>query len=503
MVKKYIESFRDRGLDESKVYIAIELNKKRKELQKILDEKRAIKNKLSKIYGILQAFKHNKIDKESLEKELNKFGLKYKEDIEKEITKKIEEIDKEIENVEKEYNKVLDEFIRLTWTFPNILHPDVPKGDDKYNKPLYYWGVVRVIDENAFQKEVSQDGKYNWKIIELSNIPEKYIKDKEKLRELYKILKGEEDFYYINYDDVLDFDLLNKDRLVPYVKIDWEPLHHYDLIDKFKLAETSKASEVSGSRFYFEFDIFALLDLALSLEGLKFLEKRGYKITITPYLLRKHVLDGIITLDDYEDMMYKIENEDLYLIGTAEHSITALYYDSIIEEKDLPIKMAGWSACFRKEAGAHGKDTKGLFRVHQFHKVEQYIFCKPEDSERYHEELIQNQMDFFKLLNIPHRKILIASKDMGKRNYKQYDVEGWFPGQQKYRELGSGSNVTDWQARRCNIRYRTKNNELEFVHTLNCTLVAVQRTLLCLLENNYDRKNIKLFIPEILTKYFK
>ncbi|MEM0379544.1 MAG: serine--tRNA ligase [Nanopusillaceae archaeon] len=472
-------------------------------MQKLLDEKRSLKNKLSRLYSNILAFKQRKVDINTLENELKKLGFKYEDGLEAEIIKKIREVDKQIEDIEKEYNAVLEEYIKTTWTFPNILHPDVPEGDDTYNKPIYYWGIVRVTNEENFQKEVSQNGKYKWKIIELSKIPEKYIKDKEKLREIYKILKGEIDFYYINYDDVLDFELLNKDGLVPYVKIDWEPLHHYDLIEKFKLAETSRASDVAGSRFYFEFDNFALLDLAISLEGLKFLEKRGYKITITPYMLKKNVLDGIITLDDYEDMMYKIENEDLYLIGTAEHSITAFYYDSIIEEKDLPIKIAGWSACFRKEAGAHGKDTKGLFRIHQFHKVEQYIFCKPEDSEKYHEELIKNQMDFFRLLNIPHRKILIASRDMGKRNYKQYDVEGWFPGQQRYRELGSGSNVTDWQSRRCNIRYRTKHNELEFLHTLNCTLIAVQRTLLCLLENNYDKKNDKLFVPEILAKYLK
>jgi len=199
--------------------------------------------------------------------------------------------------------------------------------------------------------------------------------------------------------------------------------------------------------------------------------------------------------------MYKIDGEDLFLIGTAEHPITALYYNEIFDEDDLPLKIVGWSPCFRREAGAHGKDTKGIFRVHQFHKVEQYIFCKPEDSEKLHEELIRNTEEFLQKLNIPYRVVLIASEDMGKRNYKQYDIEGWFPGQGKYRELGSGSNVTDWQARRCNIRYRKKDNELEFVHTLNCTLVAVQRTLCAIMENFYDQKRKIIVIPKLLRKY--
>nr|NAZ26070.1 serine--tRNA ligase [Nanoarchaeota archaeon] len=223
--------------------------------------------------------------------------------------------------------------------------------------------------------------------------------------------------------------------------------------------------------------------------------------TIPPYMLKKDILEGIITLDDFADMMYKIDGEDLYLIGTAEHPITALYYNRIIEEDQLPIKIVGWSPCFRKEAGAHGKDTKGLFRLHQFHKVEQYIFCKPEDSEKYHMELIKNAEEFLEKLNIPYRTVIIASMDMGKRNYKQYDIEGWFPGQNKYRELISGSNVTDWQARRSNIRYRKKDNSLDYVHTLNCTLSAIQRTLTCILENNYDYKNNRILIPGILKQY--
>jgi len=502
-VNLYIESFRKRGLDESKVYYALELNKKRKELQRELDNKKALKNRLSKAFKLLKDFKENKIGIKELKEELNKIGIEYKEDIEKILLEKINIVDEEIKKIGNEYENVLEEFIKTTWNFPNLVHPDVPEGDESYNKPIRYWGVPKVIDEKAFYNIVTQNGKYDWKVIKITDLPDRYIKDKEKLKDFINILKGEIDYYYINYDEILDFEELNKNKIVPYIKIEKELLHHYDLIELLNLADTKKAGEVAGSRFYYELNDLVILDLALSIEGIKFLTKRGYKPMITPYMLKREVLNGIITLDDFEDMMYKIEGEDLFLIGTAEHSITAYYFNEIIDERDLPIKIVGWSPCFRKEAGAHGKDTKGIFRVHQFHKVEQYIFCKPEDSERYHEELIKNAEEFLKILNIPFRTVIIASKDMGKRNYKQYDLEGWFPGQQKYRELISGSNVTDWQARRSNIRYRTKNNELKYLHTLNCTLTAVQRTLTCILENYYDAKNNKVNMPKILEDYLK
>jgi len=502
-INQYIESFRRRGLDEGIVYYALELNKRRKELQKELDNKKALKNKLSKAFKLLKDFRENRIGIEELKEYLKKIGIEYGENIERIIQEKIKSIDEEIKKTEEEYEKVLNEFVKTTWNFPNILHPDVPDGDESYNKPIRYWGIPKVSDERSFYNIITQDGKYNWKAVEITKLPEKYIKDKEKLKDWINIIRGEIDYYYINYEEILDFEKLNIDGIVPYIKIEKGLLHHYDLIDKLKLADTQKAGEVAGSRFYYELNDLVILDLALSIEGIKFLMKRGYKPMITPYMLKRDVLNGIITLDDFEDMMYKVEGEDLFLIGTAEHSITAYYFNEIIDEKNLPIKIVGWSPCFRKEAGAHGKDTKGIFRVHQFHKVEQYIFCKPEDSEKYHEELIRNAEDFLKLLNIPFRTVLIASKDMGKRNYKQYDIEGWFPGQQKYRELISGSNVTDWQSRRSNIRYRTKNNELAYVHTLNCTLTAVQRTLTCIIENYYNIKDDRIHIPEILKGYLK
>ncbi|MGC9133592.1 MAG: serine--tRNA ligase [Nanopusillaceae archaeon] len=504
-IELYKETFRKRGLDEKNVDKAIELDNKRRELQKELDKLKHRKNLLSKLYGYALQYKNGKITREEFIKNAINLGFDIHEgDIELEkIKEEIKDTDEEINRKQEEYNIVESNLIDLLWNFPNLLSPEVPVGDESKNTPVIFWGVPRVYDINLFKEQTE---KFGWKIIELeellnNNQYEKYIKNKELLKELSEILSDKEDFKEINFNDVLDFEKLNQDKIVVYKKVNHELKHQYDILKQYNLADTDIAGEVSGSRFYYEFDLLSLLDLGLSLEGVKFMIKKGYKFTIPPYMLKKEILDGIITLDDFADMMYEIEGEELYLIGTAEHPITALYYNSIINEDKLPIKIVGWSPCFRKEAGAHGKDTKGLFRLHQFHKVEQYIFCKPEDSEKYHKELINNAQEFLEKLNIPYRTVIIASMDMGKRSYKQYDVEGWFPGQQKYRELISGSNVTDWQSRRSNIRYRTKNNELKYLHTLNCTLTALQRTITCILENNYDYKNNRIYIPKILQGY--
>ncbi|BBL45504.1 serine--tRNA ligase [Nanobdella aerobiophila] len=499
----YREVFRKRGLDESKVDIAIELDNKRKELQRDVDKLKNKKNILSKLYGFALRYLNNNISKEDFIKNAINLGYDIHEgNIDREFLNKLQEdiknIDVDISKLEETYKNTEDNLIDLLWSFPNILSSEVPIGDESLNTPIRFWGVPRVYDIDLFKEQTE---KFGWKIIELNELAERYIKNKELLNEINKILEDKEDFKEISFNDIIDFEKLNQDKIVVYKKIDHELKHQYDILRDFNLADTDIAGEVAGSRFYYEFNILSLLDLALSMEGIKYMINKGYKFTIPPYMLKRDVLDGIITLDDFADMMYKIDGEDLYLIGTAEHPITALYYNTIIEEKDLPIKIIGWSPCFRKEAGSHGKDTKGLFRLHQFHKVEQYIFCKPEDSEKYHQELINNSEEFFEKLNIPYRRIIIASKDMGKRNYKQYDIEGWFPGQQKYRELVSGSNVTDWQSRRSNIRYRKKDNDLDYVHTLNCTLTALQRTITCILENNYDYKNNRILIPKLLQSY--
>ena len=198
-------------------------------------------------------------------------------------------------------------------------------------------------------------------------------------------------------------------------------------------------------------------------------------------------------------MMYKIEDEDLYLIATSEHPIAALYMDRLLDKKELPIKLVGVSPCFRKEIGSHGVDQKGLFRVHQFYKVEQFIFCEPKNSWKFHEELIKNAEDIFKKLRLPFRTINICTGDIGTVAAKKYDLEAWSPRQKTYIEVVSCSNWTDYQSRRLNIKYQDKNKR-DFVHTLNSTAIATGRALVALLENN-QQKDGSIKVPTVLQKY--
>lgn len=275
--------------------------------------------------------------------------------------------------------------------------------------------------------------------------------------------------------------------------------HHQDILPS-SLLDTEKASEVSGARFFYLKGKLAELNLALQKFAFDAIVKKGYKAIIPPYMIKRKPYEGVISFETFADAIYKIEQEDLYLIATSEHSIAALHMNEVLNEKDLPLKYVGISPCFRKEAGAHGKDTKGIFRIHQFNKVEQFIFCKPEQSKELHEELIKNSEELIRALEIPYRVVLLASGDTGKISAKTYDIETWFPGQGRYREIVSGSNCLDFQARRLGIKY-FKDGKRIFVHTLNCTGLAIERTLACLVENCYDEKTKSILIPKALQPY--
>ncbi|MEM4311360.1 MAG: serine--tRNA ligase [Nitrososphaerales archaeon] len=280
-----------------------------------------------------------------------------------------------------------------------------------------------------------------------------------------------------------------------------EPLKdHIDLGLSLGLIDLDRAAKVSGARFYFLLKDLVRLNYSLIVYGLDFLVQRGYTLVQPPYMLNRKAMSGAIILSDFQDSIYKIDGEDLYLIGTSEHALASMHMNEIFNAKDLPIKYAGISPCYRKEAGTHGRDTKGIFRVHQFEKVEQFIFCRPEDSESYHEEMIKNSEDFFKSLGIPYRTVLLCTAEMGKVASKTYDIEAWFPGQNRYREVVSCSNCKDYQARRLKIMYREKPHEkAKYVHTLNSTLVATERTLIALMENYQEDDSI--IIPEVLRPY--
>ena len=274
---------------------------------------------------------------------------------------------------------------------------------------------------------------------------------------------------------------------------------HVDIMEEYDLADLSRAAKISGARFWFLKGELAMLDFALQKYAIDFMHNRGYTILHPPFMMNKRAYEGVTDLKDFEDVMYKVEDEDLYLIATSEHPLTAMFMDEIFEEDALPIKSAGISSCFRKEAGAHGKDTKGIFRGHQFNKIEQIIICKPEDSWKFHEELLKNVEDFFESLNLPFRTVNICIGDMGTVAAKKYDVEVWMPAQQKYREVASCSNCTDYQARRLGMRFRNKGKNT-IVHTLNSTCVATSRALVGILENN-QQKDGSILIPNVLVSY--
>jgi seryl-tRNA synthetase len=284
-------------------------------------------------------------------------------------------------------------------------------------------------------------------------------------------------------------------------KFDFKTLDHIDLGLKHGLIDIEKAGRVAGARFYYLRKDLVRLNYALIRYGLDFVGKKGFQLHQPPYFLRRDVIAGAVSLTDFEEMIYKIEGEDLYLIPTAEHALLALHNDDIIDQPNLPLRYAGVSPCFRKEAGAHGRDTKGIFRVHQFEKVEMFLFSIPEDSWKLHEELLHNVEEFFQSLKIPHRVVNVCTGDLGTVAAKKYDLEAWLPGQGKYREMASCSNCTSYQAVRSKVRYREKPSlPTKYVHTLNSTLVATERAIVAIMENNQTGDGM-IEIPQVLQSY--
>jgi seryl-tRNA synthetase len=276
---------------------------------------------------------------------------------------------------------------------------------------------------------------------------------------------------------------------------------HVDLANSLGLIDLERAAKISGARFYFLKNELVLMNQALTNYALDFLLENGYQLIQPPYMLKNDAIKGSIIMDDFEDVIYKIENEDLYMIGTSEHAMASMHMDEILDSKDLPLRYGSISPCFRKEAGAHGKDMKGIFRVHQFEKVEQFVVTDSPNSPAEHERMLSTTERFYQNLEIPFRIVLLSSADTGKVSSKTYDIEAWMPGQDKYREIASCSNCIDFQARRLRIRHRAKvNEETQLVHTLNSTLVATERTMVAILEN-YQTTNQSVIVPTVLRKY--
>jgi seryl-tRNA synthetase len=277
---------------------------------------------------------------------------------------------------------------------------------------------------------------------------------------------------------------------------------HVNIALKLDIMDVERAGKIAGARFFYLKNEGVLLDMALISFALEELIKKGYKPLEPPFMMRRKPYEGVVSLSDFEDVLYKIENEDLYMIATSEHPIAAMYMDEVLKVNDLPLKFVGLSTNFRKEAGAHGKDTRGIFRTHQFNKIEQFIFCKPEDSWEMHEELVRNAEELIQKLGLPYRIVNVCTGDIGTVAAKKYDLEAWMPAQNAYREIISCSNCTDYQARRLNIKYREKEGAPPrgFVHTLNSTAIATGRTIVAILEN-YQQEDGSVIVPEVLRKY--
>ncbi|MGC8896420.1 MAG: serine--tRNA ligase [Candidatus Bathyarchaeia archaeon] len=285
-------------------------------------------------------------------------------------------------------------------------------------------------------------------------------------------------------------------------KFDFPIKDHIELGLNLDIMDIERAGKIAGARFFYLKNHGVLLDMALMNFALQEMVKRGYKPIEPPFLMRRKPYEGVVALSDFEDVLYKIEDEDLYLIATSEHPMAAMFMDEVLKAEELPLKLVGVSTNFRKEAGAHGKDTRGIFRTHQFNKIEQFVFCKPEDSWKIHEELIQNAEELVQKLGLPYRVVNCCTGDIGTVAAKKYDIEAWMPAQNAYREIISCSNCTDYQARRLNIRYREKEGEPPkgFVHTLNSTAIATGRTIVAILEN-YQQEDGSVVVPEVLRKY--
>ncbi|HII17130.1 TPA: serine--tRNA ligase [Candidatus Woesearchaeota archaeon] len=390
---------------------------------------------------------------------------------------------------------------KLVW-LDNLL-----KKDEEYKKTLQEEQRIRhkrneiTLEINKLKKE----GKgIREKLEEAKQIPQQ-IAEIEKRREE---LQGSVRFYQMRLPNVLHESVpVGKDATENTVVREAGEIRepsfklrtHAEALEKLGLADFETAANVSGNGFYYLFGHAAQMELALQRYAIDFLIRKGYTLVQPPFMLRREPYEGVVDLADFETMMYKIENEDLYLIATSEHPMGALFRNKTLDEKNLPIRYCGVSTCFRKEIGSHGIDEKGLFRVHQFNKIEQFIFCKPEDSWRFHEELLANAEELFKGLNLPYRVVNVCTGDIGIVAAKKYDLEVWMPREKEYKEVVSCSNCTSYQAVRLTIKYR-KGNEKEYVHTLNSTAIATGRALRAIIEH-CQQEDGSIIIPDVLQPY--
>jgi len=409
--------------------------------------KRQIEYPIDKILKIDKEWRALKTETQKLQAKRNKDSLeiaelkkKGKGDEAKAIIDELGSIKKNIEESEALLSSYEKELNELLWNMPNILHESVPYGKDS--------------NENVEVKKVGEA----------------------------------------------------KARKLP---------GHEEILKKLDMIDLEDASIVAGSRFYYLKNDIVMLELSLIRFALDALVKKGYTPIAPPHMLKREYYRSVTSLGDFEDALYRVAEsreaagnkdlehieDELFMISTSEHAVAAMHANHVFASKELPKKYVAWSPCFRREAGAHGKDTKGIYRVHQFYKVEQFIFSNQEDSWKYHEELLANEEEIFKALKIPYRIVNICTGDIGIVAAKKYDLEAYLPVQNKYGEMCSCSNCTDWQSLRLDIKYDDKN-ERKYVHTLNATAVATTRALVAIIEN-YANDDGSITVPDVLVPYMK
>lgn len=350
-------------------------------------------------------------------------------------------------------------------------------------------------------KEIEKANKLKARVTEINNtLVSEEAKQNElqaKLKEIMMVIPnfiaddvpiGEDDSKNVEWQRYLE------PKLKPF-----EVPYHLDILEKLDGIDIDSARRTSGQGFYYLTGDIARLHSAVLTYARDFMIDRGFTYVIPPYMIRSDVVTGVMSFAEMDNMMYKIEGEDLYLIGTSEHSMIGRFMNTTIDEKKLPLTLTSYSPCFRKEKGAHGIEERGIYRIHQFEKQEMIVICKPEDSEKWYNKLWQNTVDLFVSMEIPVRTLVCCSGDLADLKYKSLDVEAWSPRQQKYFEVGSCSNLTDAQARRLGIKYKTENGNA-YAHTLNNTVVAPPRMLIAFIENHLNEDG-SVNIPKVLQPY--
>ncbi|MBD3252724.1 serine--tRNA ligase [Candidatus Pacearchaeota archaeon] len=382
--------------------------------------------------------------------------------------------------------------------------------DEQWRKEKYKADQLRRIRNELSQKinkaKKDKDEKLAKKLIKTAQeIPEKIKKIEEKNKrtenEIWSLQIQIPNIIHksvpIGKDDNENKEI---EKIGKIPKFDFKPKNHIEIGENLKILDFDTSAETSGKGFYYLKNQLAIINQALIRFGIEKMTSKGFVYIETPYMLRKKVIDNVTDLFDQQNQIYKIEGEDLYLIGTSEHSLIGRFIDTVIPESELPIMNTSYSMCFRKEIGAHGIEEKGLYRTHQFNKIEMIVICKPEESMNFFEKMKNITVEIFKDLKIPVRVLEMCSGDLGELKHKQIDVEAWSPVTKKYYEVGSCSNLTEAQARKLKIRTSKPNGEKYTPHTLNNTAIATSRALVAILEN-FQQKDGSVKIPKALWRY--